>query len=1523
MLCALGALVIGGLGLAEALADQRLFGLTLLPQYIPMAMSTALLCLFFGGVLALTAGQRQGPARRPLLLAAIVVATALGAAEFLKYAFGLPAFALEQRYNSLLALFSATPTPMSPVTSALFLLTGSALGLLHFRPSKAAVSWRNDVAGYLGVAVGFVSLTLLGGYLHGAPFFYGTGLVPVAVTTACAFLLLGTGLVCAAGPVSLFLRAFFGDSVKARLMRIFPPFVAAMFLFHPVVEIIVSRLFTIHPDLLFSLQVTILAALTAAVTSFTVRVVGVSIDLETQRRQQAEAKAIRESRVNRAQAEIAEALIKPGMTLQGISDILHRLTTQLTGSRFAFVSTIDPVTGDNIAHTLTAMLEHGQCDMDRDIRFKKNPDGSYPALWGHSLNTLEGFLSNSPASHSASRGVPPGHVALEQFLSVPVCYEQHLVGQIGLANPGRNFTQEDLDMVQSLADLFALGVYRIRSEQEILAAKADLENTVRQRTQTLEEVNAQLKREVAEREMYQDALKESAALFQAVVEDQAELICRFKPDGAIVFVNNAFVRYFGQTRSELLVGQTFFSFLPQAAQEQLGQLLATLSPEHPVGTTEHAVLSPSGQEAWHAWTNRGIFDHQGRLQAYQVVGRDITQAKEARKNLRELNERLEEKVRERTIQLEERAKSILHINKDLQLQIETRRLAEEALAEAARDLQAKVRQITCLYELSEHLANASAEQFAAAFERSLGELGRFMQFEHVAVFAYAEDDGQFRLEHQWRGEGQKPLGGGAGRFDQRLASLLLEHLSSQKKLIIREVAKLPPEAPGRPLLLEAGIQSLIAVPMTIRGHLRGALLLAGTGEGPSSGFPELGLLDNVALLLVNAQEKQRVDRSLRESEWLARSIIESLAANICVVNRTGVLTMTNQAWERFALENSAALAADVGVGADYLEICSKAAAKGEPKAAEAAEGIAAVLAGKLPLFNLEYGCHSPTAQRWFIMQVVPFSAGGSGAVISHRDITARVLAAAEVRRSEERYRVIVETAQEGVLGVDAQATITYANPKMISMLGYSSEELLGRKLTDVIVPEHMELIRSKQRERRQGRSDLYELCYLSKAGARIWTMTSVAPVLGPDGSYAGTIGMSMDISDRVRAEQRIRKSEARYRSLVEAMQEGLLMVKANGNISYMNTPFARMLGKTQKEILGRPVENFVSVKSKATLAAMLSGSRPESGVAEVVWEHRSGKHIYSLFSLSTSRDEDGHITGYYAIVTDTTQRKTLESQLLQSQKLEAIGQLAAGIAHEINTPAQYVGSNVKFIKSAFGDLADTVDAMRKAISAAKDEPLSAADIKAVEELLKERDIDYLQAEVPGAIAQTLEGVERISTIVRSVKQFAHPGSSAMGPADLNEAMRSTVTVSRNEWKYTAELETDLDGTLPMVVCMIGEINQVVLNLIINAAHAIADATKNDPQRKGRITLQTRYAPPWAEIHVTDTGTGIPPEVQTKIFDPFFTTKEVGKGTGQGLTISRGIVVDKHNGQLFFETEPGVGTTFVVRLPLVQSEERLS
>jgi signal transduction histidine kinase len=224
------------------------------------------------------------------------------------------------------------------------------------------------------------------------------------------------------------------------------------------------------------------------------------------------------------------------------------------------------------------------------------------------------------------------------------------------------------------------------------------------------------------------------------------------------------------------------------------------------------------------------------------------------------------------------------------------------------------------------------------------------------------------------------------------------------------------------------------------------------------------------------------------------------------------------------------------------------------------------------------------------------------------------------------------------------------------------------------------------------------------------------------------------------------------------------------------------------------------------------------------------------------------------------------------------------------------------------------------LEAARTGAIQPALIAEVEDELRTADIEYLRGEVPNAIQQSLDGVSRIAKIVQSMKDFAHPGASEKKAADLNKAIESTLIVARNEWKYVAEMETHFAADLPFVPCLLGEFNQVILNMIVNATHAIKDKIGDGSQGKGKITVTTaNHDGKWAEVRITDTGTGIPPAARNRIFDPFFTTKEVGKGTGQGLAISHTVIVEKHNGQLTFETEMGRGTTFIIRLPFEQIE----
>ena len=280
------------------------------------------------------------------------------------------------------------------------------------------------------------------------------------------------------------------------------------------------------------------------------------------------------------------------------------------------------------------------------------------------------------------------------------------------------------------------------------------------------------------------------------------------------------------------------------------------------------------------------------------------------------------------------------------------------------------------------------------------------------------------------------------------------------------------------------------------------------------------------------------------------------------------------------------------------------------------------------------------------------------------------------------------------------------------------------------------------------------------------------------------------------------------------------------------------------------------------------------------------------------------------------ERQAMELQLRQSQKLESIGQLAAGIAHEINTPMQYIGDNTRFVKESFDPISNVLSSQAELLAAVKANTVTQELLASHEQIVVASDLDYLCAEIPAALNQSLEGVERVSKIVKAMKEFSHPGGKDKTPADLNKAIEGTVTVARHEWNYVADVKLELELNLPLVPCFLGEFNQCILNLVVNAAHAIGDAIKQQSGTKGLITVLTRRDADHVEVRVTDTGTGIPEAARSKIFEPFFTTKEVGKGTGQGLSIIYASIVKKHGGTVRFETETGKGTSFILRLPMI-------
>ena len=554
--------------------------------------------------------------------------------------------------------------------------------------------------------------------------------------------------------------------------------------------------------------------------------------------------------------------------------------------------------------------------------------------------------------------------------------------------------------------------------------------------------------------------------------------------------------------------------------------------------------------------------------------------------------------------------------------------------------------------------------------------------------------------------------------------------------------------------------------------------------------------------------------------------------------------------------------------------------------------------------------------------------------------------------SESGYRSIFENSLEGIFQTSLAGRFLKVNPALAEILGYDSPASVVKSISNIAEQLYYD------RTERQGILEIIaekgcitrrEVVFRHRDGHPVYNLISIYAVRNEQGEIDHLQGSLIDISERKRAEEQLaslnqnleslvaerteelhqrnallRAGEERYRTLVETMQEGLLTVDRQGVLTFVNQQMSAMLGLQPVDMIGKNCLDFIDVACRNRFTAGLVVTKDVSAERfEIVFSGSDGHGVHTLVSPTPLYDGFDCYNGAFAVVTNISILKELQTQLLHAQKLESIGQLAAGIAHEINTPTQYVINNIRFLQDAFAEIGEMLVAYEH-FFAAMQEGRTVGDSRQSVLAMRDRlQQESLMQEVAAAFHDTVEGIERISRIVGSVKTFAHPGQDRNLPADLNEAIRSTIIVSTNEWKYVADIETDLDPTLPLVPCNISAINQVVLNLIVNAAHAIEESSEGGGRGKGRIHIASKGLGDFAEIRVRDSGSGIPENIRNRIFDPFFTTKEVGKGTGQGLAIARTIICETHRGSITFDTETGRGTTFIILLPLAETGASLS
>lgn len=411
-----------------------------------------------------------------------------------------------------------------------------------------------------------------------------------------------------------------------------------------------------------------------------------------------------------------------------------------------------------------------------------------------------------------------------------------------------------------------------------------------------------------------------------------------------------------------------------------------------------------------------------------------------------------------------------------------------------------------------------------------------------------------------------------------------------------------------------------------------------------------------------------------------------------------------------------------------------------------------------------------------------------------------------------------------------------------------------------------------------------------------------------------TVQLSIEIRERRESEIEARESG----QLVSALLEGIgaaffILNPRTGHVVKSNSVVHSMFGLSPWQLSDRPCAEVFASSADLLEDLLCPRAIRSNTYVEGVAKHLNGQSFpVARYLVPMELRGEDHIG---VIVLDITERRNLERRLNIAQKLESVGELASGIAHEINTPIQYVGDSVHFVSEAFTEVASIVAAQAELAEACREAGFRPDLVERIDALGESADLAFVLDEVPKACERALGGTERVATIVRAMKNFAHPGDGEKRAVDINAALENTITVARNEWKYVAEVVTDFDA-LPMVQCLPGDINQVFLNILINAAHAIGDVVGNSGD-KGTITISTRRGDREVVVSIADTGTGISPEIRDKIFNPFFTTKEVGRGTGQGLAIVHDIIVERHGGVIDVESEPGRGTTFIVRLPAAE------
>jgi PAS domain S-box-containing protein len=521
---------------------------------------------------------------------------------------------------------------------------------------------------------------------------------------------------------------------------------------------------------------------------------------------------------------------------------------------------------------------------------------------------------------------------------------------------------------------------------------------------------------------------------------------------------------------------------------------------------------------------------------------------------------------------------------------------------------------------------------------------------------------------------------------------------------------------------------------------------------------------------------------------------------------------------------------------------------------------------------------------------------------------------------EPQFRAIWENSFDNMLIINADRIILGVNDSFCSLSSKSRTELEGECFDSIFSPSF-----SSSEEY----SPLFQLNTIPleklTLNAFLWndkklTLEFVSIKINIPDVTSAILLIIRDITEYTLVTENLKSERDELTVVLKNIGDGVITTDMNDQIVFMNKisedfsgwSFDQLNGKTIIDFFEMLNANYNSYAGKINFSTIFGMYKEDqsttSETIEIVAKNGDKKILHC--TTAGINDITGNSRGFIYVLKDITEQVNIETQLNISLKMESIGQLAAGIAHEINTPMQYINDNTSFLKEAFASLIKYIELVDKTILEIK-----SYETELYYDLKKLYDIEYLLNEIPSAITQSRYGIEKVSGIISAMKDFSHPGQKEKSFSNINNGIEVTVKLSVSEWKYLADLELQLDDSIPPVYCIINELNQVILNMIVNAAHSIE--AKNDIDNKGKITISTSAEKEYVVLRISDTGTGIEASIRERVFDPFFTTKEVGKGTGQGLTIAHNIIVKNHGGKIKLDSVVGEGSTFTIKLPIVE------